>query len=107
VKLFSILLAVYVLALSMVPCTDGLEHIHEHAKAQIEQGNHSDHNHPEHKDHCTPFCTCACCGTVMVLPSVFQIEISNVEVYSLKQFYYSAQYTFDFNAGVWHPPALS
>lgn len=58
---FSVILALYVFALSVQPCTDAQVANHETCAVQTEGDQH------EHMDLCSPFCTCTCCAGVTLV----------------------------------------
>ncbi len=100
-------MAIYFTALSIMPCTDGISQIETHTSSEVSvSDNHHDHSHNE-EDGCTPFCVCACCGTIVVMPSIFQIGMRRIDLTSTYQFSYTFDYSFDYNEGIWHPPAIS
>jgi len=67
-----------------------------------------EHNHSEHKDHCTPFCVCACCGTMIAIPTIHAVSFTKeIQTANAFQFHYTFNYSFDFSKGIWHPPAIS
>lgn len=55
------ILAIYVFALSVRPCSDAQMDGHELCSVQAEGDQH------EHMDLCSPFCTCTCCAAVTLL----------------------------------------
>ncbi len=107
-RLFSFILSLYILALSVVPCSDGIVHNLDDVDANIElsQTEH-DHNHSGHNDCCTPFCTCACCGSLVTAPTSHHISEVRVLLSTTYLFSYNFDYSFEYVEGVWHPPAIS
>lgn len=108
-KTFAFILSLYILALSIVPCGDGMLHgeeEHNHT-TEVATGD-NEHNHSEHKDHCTPFCVCACCGTMIAMPTIHAVSFAKeIQTANAFQFHYTFNYSFDFSKGIWHPPSLS
>ena len=104
-RFLTFILSIYVLALSIVSCADNIEKHNEGDKVEISV-NIEDHNHSNCDDFCSPFCSCACCGTVVTLASntiITDTLISQLPKYS---FHYSFDYSFNYNIGVWRPPNL-
>lgn len=105
-KIISYILSVYLLVLSLVPCSDSMVFIHSECEANTElvdsNKNHSDH---EHEDLCTPFCICACCGSVAAMPTILDY-IGIFTKISTPCIYISLTIFFDYSKGLWHPPAL-
>lgn len=87
-------------------CTDGISILETDIATEISQ-NHSDENSTEHEDHCTPFCICACCGTIVFVNFDSEEDNNSIDLSSTYEFYYPSNYSFTYNDGVWHPPANS
>jgi hypothetical protein len=99
VKLLTLIFAVLTLALSTVPCTDGINETADTFQTE----NHSDHS----DDGCTPFCTCACCGIAIPFEVlVFENEQLNITLIS-HTFNYENLFTQGYANSIWHPPAVS
>ncbi|TKK66317.1 hypothetical protein FC093_17175 [Ilyomonas limi] len=58
-KIFAFIMAVMVLALSVMPCADVTAAVNKNAKAVVSELNHQQ-DCPK-SDDCSPFCQCACC----------------------------------------------
>lgn len=71
----SIILMVYVMVLTFIPCSDRMTESHTHLHSGTEQSSHQEH-HDCSKDSCTPFCTCSCCGISLTVANfhVFNLE---------------------------------
>ena len=59
-KIFALIMAILVLALSIMPCADGGANESE-ATTIVKKANHQQSD-PQ-QDDCSPFCQCSCCGT--------------------------------------------
>ncbi|MBK8516770.1 MAG: hypothetical protein IPL55_11000 [Saprospiraceae bacterium] len=95
------------MALSIIPCADGITRSTDNRNTIISV-NHHDHKQSDHnKDQCTPFCTCACCGSLFFMLHITKLTPLKIDLSSLFELHYSFDYTFDYNIGVWHPPTLS
>jgi hypothetical protein len=105
-RLFAFLLLLYFTALSLVPCTDGMQQSSSHIGVEDSFTEH-DHNDSEHQDDCTPFCTCACCGSIVTLPPAQSILETKIETSADYLFHYALDYSFDYCEGIWHPPSFS
>lgn len=75
------------------------------AEVSMADDNHG-HSHSD-EDGCTPFCSCACCGSMLVIPSINQLDVSKVYLSASYQIHYKFDYCFDFSLVNWHPPTLS
>lgn len=104
-KLLTFILSIYVLLLSTVSCTDDVESHNEGDKIEISV-NTDDHNHSENCDFCSPFCSCACCGSVVTLFSNTILVDTSINRLPKYLFRYSFDYSFNYNIGVWRPPNL-
>ncbi|PLK44889.1 DUF6660 family protein [Emticicia sp. TH156] len=108
-KIFSVILALYVLTLSFLPCGD-IEDCTETGidKILFSQTDHS--SHQEDAEYCSPFCICACCGTNIS----FNFYIPFLETENPIFFYeqnskiaYRNDFSFsNFYANIWQPPRL-
>ena len=76
-KIFTFIMAFYLLLLAAMPCSDN-----EECESQVmaEQVNHSEHEDEE--DGCTPFCICASCPT--------HIYVSDLTINNFTSFIFSA-----------------
>lgn len=70
-KYLSIILALYILMLSLLPCGDTvkiLEDITTIEKLALEEDHHQ-HSNNCNDDPCSPICGCSCCSIVMDFPT--------------------------------------
>lgn len=106
-RYFAFILSLYITALSLVPCTDGMPQNFNQSDIEITTTEH-DHNHSDLQDDCTPFCTCACCGMIMTVPSESDGDASfPISNHTAIRSLYTFDYFFDFKEGIWHPPTFS
>ena len=92
------ILFLYILALSVAPCTDGAN---DACKEKIEQHDHSE----DEDDGCTPFCTCSCCGSLFTFAEAITNFKSSTDI-SEKIDSYSSHYFGFYLEEIWHPPAV-
>jgi hypothetical protein len=86
-----------------MPCTDGLSHETSH---EISDKTH-EHHDSEHEDDCPPFCICSCCGSIATYSSI-ETPSSVISLFTKEYLStYKFDYSFDYNEGIWHPPAIS
>ena len=89
------------LSLSFTPCDDVEYSIEVDTEMAMSQEHQNDH-----KDHCSPFCVCSCCGTSITF------EITETDSYpktvSMKccDCVYSFLYNFSPINSIWHPPSF-
>ncbi len=104
-RIWAFILCIYIAALSIVPCTDGMSQTSHSSNTELSKAEY-DHNHSDHHDSCTPFCVCACCGTMITMPTLQAVVQSRVVISTDCLFQYTFDYSFDYSEGVWHPPSL-
>lgn len=109
-KFFCHIFSLYFLALSLMPCTD----IHatngstSDELANFYTDNHSDCPHETGNDHCSPFCTCSCCGQIIALGKEFKWHFKPIlpEFEEKSTFHYA----FDWQSGhlnaIFRPPQV-
>ncbi|MBA8986866.1 DUF6660 family protein [Sphingobacterium cellulitidis] len=75
-KFISSILMIYVLVLTLIPCSDHIGEIHTHDHNKVSHQNHEKEDTNGTEDSCTPFCTCSCCGISLTAASfhIFQLE---------------------------------
>lgn len=98
VKWTPFILCMYILALSVTPCTDGSN---EECKEQVEHHDHSE----DEDDGCTPFCSCSCCGSLFTFSDSATYLSFNIKI-SEKVDSYSTHYFGSYLEEIWHPPAV-
>ena len=97
-KIIAFILSLLIFGQAMTPCSDGITCGEEHVT------NTHDHSQDE-GDHCTPFCTCTCCGMTIMMPLTEAHVFNAKEVHFSYQFFFQFDYNFDDYYRVWHPPA--
>jgi len=101
-KTITVILAMLILGLSMLPCTDG--HTCEEEAGTSFASNH-DHSQDEN-DLCSPFCVCACCGSIFTLEDLpIYDDLPALENITYR-FHYSFLYAFSFINNIWRPPTF-
>ena len=111
VKWLTTILALYLTGLSLWPCAD-------EALSIIGQGNQgafisaktasSEASH-DHQDHCTPFCSCACCAATITVASQFHYSpayLVEVALVATTDFQYTLLQWADPLSAIWQPPKL-
>ena len=105
-RIFAFLLSIFITALAIVPCADGMPQSSVDTEMEVFASEH-DHNHSDQKDDCTPFCICVCCGSLIALPSLQPFLNERVAISAESLSRYTFDYSFDYSEGIWHPPSLS
>lgn len=105
-RILAFILSLYFTALSIVPCADGMPSSSNHSSIEASMDEH-DYNHSDHPDNCTPFCVCACCGSIVTFPIVQSTATTKSAISTKCLFHYTFYYSFNFSEGIWHPPNQS
>ncbi len=102
-KLFHILLSIYILALSSLSCTD-VDDIHaKKVTSEISSGQPAN---PHEDETCSPFCICTCCGSMAVHFSE-KTPVSPTE-FVFSNFSFSQENdVIDISFSVWQPPKIA
>lgn len=89
--------------LVIAPCSDAAT-----CETETTQQTSHGHDHSEDsEDNCTPFCTCQCCGALVIVASIVKYDdLKEAPSFSFS-FNYSFNYAFDYTKGIWHPPVIS
>lgn len=106
-KWLAILLSIYLLALSNMPCADMEVNSIAHKKAQF--ASEANHSHDKDNDLCSPFCACNCCGAqVLSYQSVitFNFPLANSIILSPLPVYTSV-FASNFYGSIWQPPQIA
>lgn len=100
----------YMLALSFVPCSDGVSLRNDHRHASTEQTESHRHlNDRGHSDSCSPFCYCACCG----VPTAFQqyqmpeISAQHIPFVSKRVVIRKNILQSSYFGSIWQPPKIT
>lgn len=101
-KFFAAIMAVVVLALSVMPCADKDNFINA---GKTEIANTINHQSDPQQDNCSPFCQCACCAGFSV--NHFIASIAIVELFQSKtQTAFLPGGVLDIALPIWQPPQL-
>lgn len=102
VKLFALLLPVYMLLLSVLPCCETGD-----CAVKQNQGVSISVTHTDHQgDTCTPFCACGCCS-MQFSKAGYYIKLKSPWVSAV---HYSTEMNLqlpDIYLPIWQPPQLS
>jgi hypothetical protein len=97
----------YVLALSVYPCSDK-ETCADELKTSSIAINVDDHNHSDSEmDYCTPFCICSCCAAQIQLNQLSDVSLSNpIHNTQVLTLYFEKPLLNNAKA-IWQPPKLA
>ncbi|MEX0812811.1 MAG: DUF6660 family protein [Chitinophagales bacterium] len=105
-KVLSAILSIYFLALSVVPCADGVDCAEVQVyQEMLAEHDHSGHDHPAGEDLCTPFCACQCCHTSITVSAFFALSESPRMHAQLTSFYSEHPYS-TYPAPLLDPPQV-
>ncbi|MEO6732271.1 MAG: DUF6660 family protein [Ferruginibacter sp.] len=102
-KFLGHIFALYLLALSCVPCGD-----RDEAKDKAIQNISATTNHQPHQqgnEVCTPFCTCACCAASAFFQPTVSFKIPKLVFKTVIINYETSFQSYDFHS-VWEPPKI-
>ena len=106
-KFFAYIFSIYILALSVMPCSDASNDCRSKTEVAERADAHSHKN--DTNDICSPFCTCTCCS-VSANPKFtpFSIKIAKLVVVS-KLTFPNREFSFvsNFYGNIWRPPKIS
>lgn len=110
-KFLNIILSIYLVALSCLPCADmeaksvGKNDTNAIAKTT---DDHNEHSHDKSKDLCSPFCICNCCGAqILSYFPVISYEFPLIStVIKTKEPFYKSVFASNFYGSIWQPPQI-
>ena len=107
VKWIAIILSIYLIALSNMPCADMEVNSAAHKTAQF--SSEANHSHDKQNDLSSPFCTCNCCGAqILSYQSVnnFSFPVAHSEI-SIQLPTYTPVFASNFFGSIWQPPQIA
>ncbi|AEI52064.1 DUF6660 family protein [Runella slithyformis] len=107
VKILAVILSMYLLVLSGLPCRDGEDcNALNNGKISSSKTNHTDH-HSDTKS-CSPFCTC--CGSVISLGFHSPVSVPDNQTsfftQKVKIAFYNDSFFSNFYGNIWQPPKI-
>lgn len=106
-KRFWLILSLYLFSLSVFPCSENLDCDKKH-NSEIET-NHKSEPQKHETEHCTPFCICTHCSTVInFFEANFNLNISIVNFQEKKKLnFHTYIYIKNIVYKIWQPPKIS
>jgi hypothetical protein len=101
----NIFLSFYLLFLACMPCHDTAEKVDNIAQTVVRIYTDSQASHSADSDFCSPLCSCACCGTLMISPYFTQMPVFRA-IYGKLKFSSETKDTSGFISLLWQPPQL-
>ena len=101
-KFISRILAIYILALAIMPCNDIHAIVQTNSNELVITQVNAEHNHDF--DFCSPFCSCDCCHTIAepVVIDMIQIDVELSQTSVLPYFIAEKESFYTF----WRPPIM-
>lgn len=96
-----LLMAIYVLGLSLMTCTDGMVKDDCALTTHFHAAQDSQHGEDEA---CSPFCVCSCCSNVVVTTIAYTFTLS--PVIGERSVLPAPRFTSAERASVWQPPKI-
>lgn len=102
-RLFAIILSIYITALTAIPCFDKPQ---DNSLVKTEIAPLTTGNHQQEVDHCSPFCTCNCCSS----PKIQQEIVLDFNCSRIVPFYFAENTPTFVSAtvgAIWQPPRIN
>lgn len=99
-KYIAVILSVYVMVLTAIPCND----VHAGTNSATLELSEQSQNHTSDVDLCSPFCFCHCCQTLS-FPSFFSISFINMVEITLDIKFKEPAFSSPV-ASIWQPPKI-
>jgi hypothetical protein len=100
-RVFTVLLAFYVMVLVFAPCVD--EDFSVSGKSEAVVSTESMPVHQDQHDCCSPFCTCSCCSVPFEMMKAFVIT-NDFPQYGSLTFFFKYQFQTRIDFTIWEPP---
>jgi len=99
-KSIAVILSVYVMVLTAMPCTN----VHADTNSASLELLVQNQNHTNIVDLCSPFCFCHCCQTLS-FPSYYDGFLSEIKVLTLNIPFKESRFSNHFSS-IWQPPKI-
>lgn len=106
-KWIAIVMSIYLMALSNMPCADMEVNSAMHKTAQF--SSEENHSHDKDNDLCSPFCACNCCGAQVLsyqMSANFEFPSAYAKI-SIPLPSYNSVFTSNFYGSIWQPPQIA
>ena len=107
-KFFTVIFSIYILALSVMPCSDAYNDCKDNTEFSDNSQSHS--HKSDTNDICSPFCLCDCCGMVsgIVLQwNVYNLVKAKTFELSKPEIYYKSIFIPCYFGKIWQPPKIN
>jgi hypothetical protein len=97
------ILSIFILFLSLNPCSDGKNT----ADQEVEEISFNHDHQEDTDDNCPVTCNCNCCGMTISTQLIIPFEIIEyIKISTQKGVEYQSTYQFDFHFSIWEPPQI-
>lgn len=106
-KWIAIVMSIYLMALSNMPCADMEVNSAMHKTAQF--SSEENHSHDKDNDLCSPFCACNCCGAQVLsyqIAASFEFPVAS-HLISIPSPSYNSVFICNFYGSIWQPPQIA
>ncbi|MCP2025554.1 hypothetical protein L1276_000694 [Flavobacterium sp. HSC-32F16] len=106
-KWITVLLSIYLIALSNMPCADMEVNSAMHTTAQF--ASEENHSHDKDNDLCSPFCACNCCGAQVLsyqTSVTYEFPAPYTKI-SITLPTYNSVFISNFYGSIWQPPQIA
>ena len=104
-KAIRFILAIYITALTLYPCSD-----RDACQDELQEGEQvayiADQAPSDEMDICTPFCICSCCAAHIRLAPVSDIDFAGVIHNTKETIPYIEKQTLSDHNHIWQPPRI-
>ena len=107
-KILNIIVSIYLVALSCLPCADIEVSSAAHKATEI-ASNKDNHSHDKENDLCSPFCICNCCGQqILNFSQEIAPQFRKIATEITTQIpAYKSILTSNFFGSIWQPPQIA
>ncbi len=106
-KWITIILSIYLMTLSNMPCADMEVNSAAHKTARF--SSEANHTHDKDNDLCSPFCACNCCGAQILSYQIavnFEFPVA-YSIISVQLPNYTSVVASNFYGSIWQPPQIA
>ena len=105
-KWIAILLSIYLMALSNMPCADMEVDSAMHTTAHF--SSEESHSHDKDNDLCSPFCACNCCGAQVLSYQIAEVIDFPIAFSMISKIVptYNSVFASNFYGSIWQPPQI-
>ena len=104
-RLIAVIFSMYVIMLTAIPCIDRYYDANQVDKTELTHENQDSHHHSD-SDNCSPFCTCNCCATAVIIQPMM-VKLTCFSFIQKQYFPVTSVFISDPLANIWQPPKIA